>query len=247
MRPLSAAELLQVWDNGTGMSLLEKTLLLLGKACATEDWKQLGKLSIGNRDAKLLQLREWMFGNKLRNMTKCPACSEMVEWETNTEALRLQPVKEDISVETFSLRQSKFNIHFRLPDSYDVLKFSTEGNQSPYIKQLLTECIIDITGADNEKYAPDVLPAIAWQTLEESMSKKDPQADITMQIICPYCQHNWNAVFDIMSFLWTEINNWAKHIMQEVALLARAFSWSEKDILAMTPQRRRLYIEMIYQ
>jgi len=247
MRPLSAAELLQVWDNGTSMSLLEKTLLLLGKACGVEDWKQLGRLSIGNRDVRLLQLREWMFGTRLKNMAKCLACNEIVEWESNTAALRLQPVKEDLSVETFSLSQGKFHIQFRLPDSYDILKFNAEESQTAPISQLLTECIIGITGADNEKCTPDVLPLIAWQILEECMSKQDPQADISMQIVCPYCGHNWNAVFDIMSFLWTEINNWAKHIMQEVALLGRACSWSEKDILAMTPQRRRLYIEMIYQ
>ena len=247
MRPLSAAELLQVYDEATGMSVIEKTWLLLGRACEIEDWKRLGNLSIGNRDAKLLQLREWMFGNKLKNMIRCPACSEMVEWECSTEDFHLQPVKQDEFVETFSLLQDGFNIHFRLPDSYDVLKFSAEENQLSHINQLLTECIIDITDANNEKYAPDVLPAIAWQTLEESMSKQDPQADINMQIACPHCRHQWNAVFDIMSFLWAEINNWAKHIMQEVALLARAFSWSEKDILAMPSQRRRSYIEMIYQ
>jgi hypothetical protein len=247
MRPLSAAELLQVYDETTGMSLIEKALRLLGKACEMEDWKQLGNLSIGNRDAKLLQLREWMFGDKLKNMATCPACSEMIEWEASTEDLHLQPVKQDEFVETFSLLQDGFNIHFRLPDSYDVLKFSAEENQAFHINQLLTECIIDITGADNEKYAPDVLPALSWQALEESMSKQDPQADINMQIICPHCQHNWNSVFDIMNFLWAEINNWAKHIMQEVALLARAFSWSEKDILAMSPQRRQSYIKMIYQ
>jgi hypothetical protein len=247
MRPLGAAELLQIWDEGTGMSLLEKTLLLLGRACEVEDWKQLGKLSIGNRDARLLQLREWMFGFKLKNLTKCPACSEMVEWETNTDELHLQPVNKDIAVETFTLVHDGFTIQFRLPDSYDISKFIAEQQLSPGINQLLSECIIDIMGADNEKHTPAALTPATWQTLEEHMSSQDPQADINMQIVCPFCQHNWNAVFDIMSFLWTEISNWAKHIMQEVALIARAFSWSEKDILAMSPQRRRLYIQMIYQ
>ena len=103
MRPLTAAELLQIWDEGTGMSLLEKTLLLLGKAYAIEDWKQLGKSSIGNRDAMLLQLREWMFGNKLKNMAKCPACNEIVEWETSTDDLHLQSIQQRITIGIFSL------------------------------------------------------------------------------------------------------------------------------------------------
>jgi hypothetical protein len=246
MRSLNAAELLQVWDEGIGMPILEKTLLLLSKACGVEDRKGLGKLSIGNRDAKLLQLREWMFGFRLKNMAKCPRCSEMVEWETNTDDFHLQPVKHDISVETFFLIQDGFNIQFRLPDSFDISKYIVEQDLSSGTNALLLSCILNVTGVDNEKFTPAVLPATTWQALEERMSIEDPQADINMQIVCPHCQNSWNAAFDIMNFLWAEINNWAKHIMQEVALLARAFSWSERDILAMTPQRRQTYIEMVY-
>jgi hypothetical protein len=66
-----------------------------------------------------------------------------------------------------------------------------------------------------------------------------------MLLTCPNCCNQWEGQFDIASYLWTEINTWARHMLQEVYLLARAFGWSEYAILTMSPQRRQLYLEMI--
>lgn len=64
-------------------------------------------------------------------------------------------------------------------------------------------------------------------------------------LTCPSCNHGWHALFDIVSFFWSEIQSWASRIMREVHLLASAYGWRETDILAMSPLRRRLYLEMV--
>src|SRR3954471_3167193 len=124
MRSLNTQEFLQLWDESLDRPLLEKTLRLLSKACDIDDWKKLEKLSIGERDARLLQLREWIFGKKLKNLSTCPVCNETIEWETNTEDLHLQSVHQGLSVNTFYLQQNEFMIHYRLPDSYDISAFA---------------------------------------------------------------------------------------------------------------------------
>ena len=73
----------------------------------------------------------------------------------------------------------------------------------------------------------------------------DPQANVQMNLSCVRCGKHWQAVFDIESFLWSEINRWAERLLLEVHQLARAYGWREADILAMSPHRRRFYLDML--
>ena len=77
------------------------------------------------------------------------------------------------------------------------------------------------------------------------MAEADPQADIQLALSCPACGHQWLSTFDIVSFFWSEINAWAYRILREVHILASAYGWREADILAMSPYRRQLYLEMV--
>ncbi len=77
------------------------------------------------------------------------------------------------------------------------------------------------------------------------MAEQDPLAVIQMSLTCSACAHNWPLTFDIISYLWIEIDRWARHTLREVAQMAYAFGWSESDILALSPHRRKLYLKMI--
>jgi hypothetical protein len=76
------------------------------------------------------------------------------------------------------------------------------------------------------------------------MAEADPQADVQLDLSCPACRHRWLAVFDIVSFLWSEIDASARRTLQDVHRLATAYGWREPDILALTPWRRQVYLEM---
>jgi hypothetical protein len=79
------------------------------------------------------------------------------------------------------------------------------------------------------------------------MAEADALGDVQLALTCPQCGHEWQAPFDIASFLWTEINAWAHRTLQDVHELARAYGWREADILALSPWRRQVYLEMISQ
>ena len=51
--------------------------------------------------------------------------------------------------------------------------------------------------------------------------------------------------FDIGAFFWSEIDAWAGRILQQVHVLASAYGWSERDVLALSPVRRQLYLGMV--
>jgi len=74
------------------------------------------------------------------------------------------------------------------------------------------------------------------------MSEIDPQADTKLSLVCPSCEHAWQADFDIISFFWREIDAWAQRTLLEVVYLASAYGWREADILNMSPWRRHFYL-----
>lgn len=244
MRSLSAIELLNVWEIGLNKTLLEKSLQLLAVACSSKDIHEMAVLSIGERDARLLQLREWLFGSRLINMANCPECKERVEWETNIGNMRFQSLEQRVSGKVFTLDMDGYNIRFRLPNSYDLSKATSNSSYQSNPTKLLFDCILEVQrGVENQ--SADDLPDKLLKILNQRLEEEDPQANIQMLIDCPNCSQKWETQFDIVSYLWIEVDNWAKHMLHEVYLLARAFGWSEKDILSMSPQRRQLYLEMV--
>jgi hypothetical protein len=70
MRAFSASELLTVWEQGQDKSLPERGLALLVAACPEYPKEALSKLSIGRRDARLLRLREWLFGPQIVSLAR---------------------------------------------------------------------------------------------------------------------------------------------------------------------------------
>jgi hypothetical protein len=49
----------------------------------------------------------------------------------------------------------------------------------------------------------------------------------------------------VVAYFWSEINAWAYRLLGEVHSLASAYGWREEDILAMSPWRRHVYLEMV--
>ena len=72
----------------------------------------------------------------------------------------------------------------------------------------------------------------------------DPQADIRLELECGECAMRWTAPLFVEPFLWRELSAWARARFDEVDRLARAYGWREADILALSPQRRRTYLEL---
>src|ERR1700730_3753991 len=87
MRALSASELLKVWERGLRDGPIRRALELLLAACPETGVAELERLSIGQRDALLLQLREWTFGPELTGTWACRQCREQIELTFDTDDL----------------------------------------------------------------------------------------------------------------------------------------------------------------
>jgi hypothetical protein len=240
MEPLSAHNLLELWETGLYQHHLDRALTMLAFACPGQD--RLASLKIAQRDSLLLDLREQMFGPELGGFAACPGCNEHMEFTMSVDDIRVEPgipLKDE-----YVLEVEETKISFRLPDSRDlgVIACCTDIHSA---RNMLVElCVIRATrkgeNVETRELQDEVIAILA-----SSMSENGPQADIVLDLHCPACGHNWQVIFDIGNYLWKEISAQAKRILHEVHTLAQAYGWREEDILSMSPARRQLYLEMV--
>lgn len=246
MQTLSAQELLSVWEQGVVWAPVFRALKLLAFALPETSLHDLERLSIGQRDALLLMLREQTFGSRLVCLARCPSCDERLEMWFGVQDILIDPrIGSD---EVLSIAISGYEVQFRLVCSLDLIAIA--GVEDPTLARsiLLDLCILRVR-RNGEKISEDIsadeLPADVLNSVVDRMEEADPQADVQLSLTCPPCGHQWQASFDIVSFFWSEIDNWAHRILRDVHTLARAYGWSESDILKMNPLRRQIYLEMV--
>jgi len=242
MHALLASELLDIWEQGLAQPSGRRALTLLAAACPDTPPDALARLSIGQRDGRLLRLREWTFGPQLVGLATCPGCSERLELSFSVSDIRMDPETEP--AETLSLKNADYEVHFRVPNSLDMEFIAASKDLTTTRHILLDRCILSAQITGKEK-AIDQLPADVVDAVVEEMTKADPQADVQLALSCSSCGHQWQAIFDVMSFFWSEINVWAHRILREVHILASAYGWTETHILALSPGRRRSYMQMV--
>jgi hypothetical protein len=254
MRNLSAAELLTAWERALGQSPVQRVLILLAAAYPERAPEQLAQCSVGQRDACLLTLREQLFGSQLNSVTACPQCQQRIELAFTVPDIRVEPALTDpiaVAGEGMTLMMEGYRVHFRLPNSLDLVSIETSADVNQAREQLLRRCIQSVVreGVENDDGEPldnvSWLPMTLVDAIAERMAQADAQADTRLALSCPDCSHEWRATFDIATYLVEEIHDWAKHILRDVHILARAYGWREADILAMTSTRRRAYLELL--
>ncbi len=249
MRALTASELLEVCERGQTQTPPRRALSLLGAACPELSPDALAQLGIGRRDARLLTLREWMFGPQLTSLATCPECHQQVELNINADDLRVASVDgvagED-APDTFTLRAGDYEVKFRLPNSLDLEAIADSGQKGIGAAKhvLLERCLLTIERA-GEEVAVKSLPDDVIKAAVERMQQVDPQADIQLALACPQCGARWQEQFDIESFFWDEISAWAERLLSEVHIIASRYGWRERDILNMTALRRHHYLNLI--
>jgi uncharacterized protein (UPF0212 family) len=245
MRPPSAQELLDAWERGLSEPPVERALTLLAAACPGTPPEELARESIGRRDGRLLTLREWTFGPRLVSVAACPACGERLETAFEVGDIRLDGLPECLPEEALSLAAEGYELTFRLPDSLDMAALAAGESVEGARLRLLGRCILAARDPHGDAVSPERLPAAVLQAVVDRMAAADPQADVELALSCPSCGHAWAAAFDIAPFFWTEVDAWARVLLHEVHSLASAYHWREADILALSPRRRRSYLDLI--
>ncbi|BAY09381.1 T4 family baseplate hub assembly chaperone [Calothrix sp. NIES-2098] len=243
MRPLSADYILRIWEIGQSQHPIDRALTLLAFACPEKTTDELASLTIGQRDAYLLTLREISLGPRLNGFTECPKCGERLEFDLNVSDIRISEPSKTV-VHNHTLKLEAWELQFRLPNSLDLAAIADCQDVAAADSLLLQRCLLQAnhngTPVSCDRLSPEVINQLA-----EQMAEADPQAEILLNLNCSACGHEWQSLFDILSFFWTEITAQAKRLLREVHLLARFYGWREADILSMSAFRRQLYLDLV--
>jgi hypothetical protein len=243
MRALSAAQLLDVWERGSVQPPVDRALTLLEAACPGVEADDLARLSIGRRDALLLSLREAALGPHLTALANCPDCNDELELTFRVEDVRAQALEAETD-RSLILSVEGYELHFRLPDSRDLAAITAMTDGAQARKELIERCLLS-AHKNGARTAPSDVPELVLDAMEQEMARLDPQANIRLGLDCPGCGRSWTEDFDILAFLWREINALASRLLLEVHSLASQYGWREADILEMSAARRNLYMTLI--
>jgi len=236
MRGLDGSDVLRLYERGHALDPVEQGLLLLEHAWPEAEPDHRAALPLGERDRLLMVLRASTFGGEARVRASCPECG--AELEAGIDLGRLVDAvpagDEPFGVKSFHLGGRE--IRFRPPSSSDLLDAMTAGDAGGL--RLLARCIEEVDGVHLED-------AELRRAFAAAIAEADPLVEVELELGCSECGHAWTDAFDVVSFFWTEIEAHARRLFLEVHTLATAYGWTEAQILALSPARRRIYLGMV--
>lgn len=224
MSSLSPAAILTVWEVGLGQRPLDRALATLWAGGHSGD---LASLPIGARDKALLDLRANTFGANLALVTQCPECGLDLELDLNAR---------DLAASLEWLEPEHINRHgasvsVRSITSHDLAQAAKQ--KDPDLTAFFRTCLT----------SGEITPAIEAD-IDAQVLQREQLGQIMLALACADCTKSWSEPLDIAAFIWSEIETAAKRILTEIAELARAYGWSEKDVLALSPHRRSAYLQL---
>lgn len=220
-------ECLELVQRGAMRHPLDRALLLATVAEPAVAWAD---RALGARDARLIDLRcEW-FGRWFDALVDCECCGKALSLRVDLAAMLRCARRDETPVACDGVR-------FRLPTSRDLAFVAHEANAQAAVTALFRRLAVD-GGIDG--WSEDRVAAI-----DTALEAADPLAHIALDVACEHCGERFAAPLDIGAALWDELAAHAGRIVDDVHMLAQAYGWNEREILAMSPARRALYRERI--
>lgn len=255
---LSADALLSTWDRAADVDDLTRALLLRATAEPGDPASLDGLVDtyadepIGTRDRVLVEVLGATFGWTAECAFDCPSCGATGEFPLDLAGLvagddaahagddppgRPTPASGGDEPEAWAVQAGDWTVSFRLPTSRDLLDLPDD---SPVDDHLRDRVLVAARGPDDGG-----VPASVWAVVEEAMATLDPLGDLRLATGCPTCGDDVDLVFDPAGFLWRRVDLAVRSLLAEVDLLARVYGWSEGDVLALAPARRRHYLDRV--
>ncbi len=232
MHVLTSTDMLSLWERGQGLPPLEKARMLLEWVCPDEPPGALDALSVGACKARLLESCACTFGPVLDCEAACPACGEKLEFTVSIPDLLDGAAR---APDTIAVSHGAATVTFRLPTQGDLLEMARQPQADA--RALLAWCALS---GDTSA----LLETVATEA-EARMAEADPLALTVLDLACPVCLHAWRTALDVAGFFFDRLGGEALRLLAEVDRLARAYGWHEADVLALSPWRRRQYLNLV--
>ena len=241
---LPAHRMLDVWEQAHSSNAAARTrwLLSLSEPQLSDD--ELDNLTLGESNSRLVNLRRSLFGAVLQAYVECPHCGEALDLEFPIEQLGFDAVPEQ-PAELF-IRNETLSASARLPNGHDLAALSLVNSVDEGRALLFSRCLWDLRRNGKAVELGD-LNESELTALENLVAELDPRTELLFDLSCPACANQWQSSLDAGAFLWREFDTHIRELLENIHLLARAYGWSEADILAMSDARRAYYVQRLLQ
>jgi hypothetical protein len=232
MQTLTQVDTLALWESGRTLHPIDQGLLAVETAFPETRDESVADWPLGRRNRALAELHCACFGSRLSGWTTCRECGEKLEFNVDGNALLHTEAPALADAVIIGDRQ------FRLPTSRDLARIASSTETVDPARALLNACLVagDVAGDWSEE---EIAAA------GEQLAAADPLAEVRLDFKCPACGEDFEENLDLASFLWLELQARAERLLLDVHLLARAYGWSEAEVLALSPVRRNFYLEMV--
>ena len=250
VRPVGEQDLSFLLDTATELPPAERANQLLARCLEPELRHLVPRLTVGDREALLLQLRSLTLGDMLESLVSCPQpeCGAVMQVDLDVRDVLLpeydgpQPEHEL----TWQHRDTEVLVRLRLPCASDLDDVSALAAADPDMAAttLLGACVRELR-LDGSPTPLTALDDVVVAELERHLAELDPQAEIELELVCSECALPFVVPFDAGAFLLQEVDERAAQLLLDVHTLALHYHWQERDILDLDPARRARYLDLI--
>ncbi|MES9901723.1 MAG: hypothetical protein ABW168_03455 [Sedimenticola sp.] len=234
MPGLHADQLLLLNDLSSTTSPTEWSVRALRIAHPSLSEDEIMVMPMGTRDTLLMDIRSATFGPRLTAQQKCNACTEVFEISITAEEVGLVQGGESDTSYHQTVDTDRGRIDIRAVMVGDLIAVEHIADEKKAAQTLARRiCSSEMVQIDERD----------MEVVTKATENLDPRADIWITANCPECGTDQHFMFDVTGYFQTEIERSAHRLMHEVAEIASVYHWSERDILAMAPARRRFYLQ----
>lgn len=222
--------------------LLARCTATVGTVPMTEEVAR--QLSVGDRQALLLAVRQATFGPRVAAVLTCP-------WRDCDRRMNIDFAIPDIPVTAadhwpashrLSLTDpsgAHTDVEFRLPTGADQEAIGDLVRADPLaaLEALLARCVTGV--------APETLSPHDRADIEQAMRAAACGPLLSLDATCPECGRGFTVPFDIQDFFFGEVAGTPDLLLREVHYLALHYHWTEGEILDLPRDRRQRYLLML--
>jgi hypothetical protein len=210
------------------------------------DWQQVHATDIARRLQWLLTLCRCSGIDKIELQAPCPSCGTDMSLELDLAQLARPQPSPEFDCEP----EPGVRLRLRVPTGRDQSCWAAAGRADP--GQLLADLVVSLEKEETATAVGDFarqapLPDRWLPTIEEALEAADPLTAMSIQTSCPACHHALELPVDLEQSLLHRLMAEQARVLSDIHRLASTYHWSEQQILALSPARRRFYLDRIAQ
>ena len=193
-------------------------------------------LCVADRQFLMQQLAILLGMERSWRTAMCQGCGQRFDFPLELPQLPVKPAREGFPFAEVDTGLGRLRV--RVPSGADQEAVARLQPEARAMRTLLERCVEPLPADTSlEALSPEDVARI-----EEALEEVSPAVVTRLQAACPDCGTAQEVVVDPYLCLET-----GSSLLEEVHILASAYHWSERDILALPRPRRRRYLDLIDQ